>query len=186
MKRSYNIGTECYALLTTQNDSELLIPVQIILLERYVVENNNVYKVKIRDIFETDFDYIKENLSKIRLFSDIKDFNGINDITKPTLIKKSVMKQFNNKVELLTYLNGKPFLLEENFITLDKIGLKDLYMKFVKYIINYHYERLFRLTSRSFLSGTPIYEDQKDMFLKRVKSIGFGDTFEKINLDILK
>ena len=34
MARGYNIGTECYALLTSY-DAEMLLPVKIVLLEKY-------------------------------------------------------------------------------------------------------------------------------------------------------
>ena len=40
--------------------------------------------------------------------------------------------------------------------------------------------------NRSFMANTPLFENQKDMFLKRVNKIGFGDIFTKfeLNLDI--
>ena len=38
--------------------------------------------------------------------------------------------------------------------------------------------------SRTFVSNTPIYENQKDVFKKRVEKIGFGDMFEKFGIKL--
>ena len=177
MIRGYNIGTECYALLTSSTKPDFLLPIKIIILEKYSLGNNTTYKVKIRDIFETDFQYLKDNFIQVRVQKNIKGDLG-------TLIKKTPLNNINNKTELLTYLNDQPFFLEDKYITLDKEGLKDLYNKFVRYLINYHYRQLFRLMSRSFLANTPIFENQKEMFLKRVNKIGFKDIFDKFEFDL--
>lgn len=181
MIRGYNIGTECYGLLTSSNEPEVLIPVKIIILEKYSLGNNTSYKVKIRDIFETDFNFLKDKLSQIRVQRNIRGEGSTS--TKP-LIKKSQFNNISNKVELLTYLNDEPFFLESNYITLDKEGLKDLYCRFVKYLINFHFRKIFKLMNRSFLATTPIFENQKEMFLKRVNKIGFKDIFDKFEFDL--
>lgn len=178
--RSYNIGTECYALLTSTNYPEVLIPVQAVILEKYALNNKNTYKIKIKDVFETDFEYLKEYFPNIKHPTTLKESNY-----GKSLVKRDVMKSFNNKTEFLTYMSDKPFFIEENYITLDKDGLKDLYCKFVKYLINFHYQRLFQLTSRSFLANTPIYENQKNMFIKRVNKIGFEDMFKRFGVDLM-
>lgn len=178
MVRTYNIGTECYAILTCSSDPEFLLPVQIIILEKYSLGNKTTYKVKIKDIFETNFEYLKEHMFQLKLALTLKSDKP------PVFIKKSKIDSFENKTELLTYLNDKPFFLEDNYITLDKNGLKDLYYKFVKYLINYHYEKIFQLMNRSFLANTPIFENQKNMFLKRVYKIGFEDIFKKFELEL--
>ena len=54
MVRTYNIGTECYALITCPNEPEFLLPVKVILLEKYTQGERTTYKVKIREIFEND------------------------------------------------------------------------------------------------------------------------------------
>ena len=146
-------------------------------MEKYSLGNNTTYRVKIRDIFETDFNYLKDNFIQVRVQKNIKGDLG-------TLIKKTQLNSINNKTELLNYLNDQTFFLEDNYITLDKNGLRDLYNKFVRYLINYHMRQLYRLMSRSFLANTPIFENQKDMFLKRVNKIGFKDIFDKFELDL--
>lgn len=166
--------------MTTPNYPEVLIPVKIIILEKYTLNNKTTYKVRIRDIFETDFEYLKEYFPYLKLPTTLKESIGYYKV----FVKRDVMKGFNNKVELLTYLSDKSFFLEENYITLDKEGLKDLYCKFVKYLINYHYQRMFQLMSRSFMANTPVYENQKNMFLKRVNKIGFEDMFKRFGLDL--
>lgn len=182
MGRYYNVGTECYALLTSPTVPEFLLPVQILILEKYTFNNKVSYKVKIRDIYETDFEYIKKNMSNLKLSSNLKV--EVSNVKSSTLIKKSELDKLENKTELLNLLNDRPFFLEENYITLDKNGLKDLYGKFTKYLINYHYRKMFQLMSRSFLSTTPIFENQKNMFKKRVEKIGFGDMFDKFNFEL--
>lgn len=183
MRRNYNIGTECYALLTSPNDPDFLLPAKIIIIERSVAGNKNVYKVRIRDLFETDFEYLKEHFINIKYYKNLKDIIGSSGVRSP-LIKKGDLDKIENKTELLTKLNDKSFFIEDNYITLDKEGLKDLYIKFVKYLINYHYEKLFGITSRSFLGSSPIFENQKDMFKKRIEKIGFGDVFQKFELEL--
>ena len=50
MVRTYNIGTECYALITCPNEPEFLLPVKVVLLEKYTQSERTTYKVKIREI----------------------------------------------------------------------------------------------------------------------------------------
>ena len=138
MVRTYNIGTECYALLTCSSDPEFLLPVKIIILEKYSLGNRTTYKVKIRDIFETDFNYLKEHITNLKLLTTLKGDVAHSQV----FIKKSKIEKIENKTELLTYLNEKPFFLEDNYITIDKEGLKDLYYRFVKYMINFHFEKI--------------------------------------------
>lgn len=183
MRRSYSIGTECYALLTSPNDPDFLLPAKIIIVEKCVTGNKNAYKVKIRDLFETDFVYLKEHLINIKYPKNVKDVIGSNGVKNP-LLKKAEVDKIENKTELLTALNDKSFYIEDNYITLDKEGLKDLYIKFVKYLINYHYEKMFGIVSRSFIGSSPIFENQKDMFKKRIEKIGFGDVFQKFGLEL--
>ena len=64
MVRTYNIGTECYALMTTTNDADFLLPVKIVILEKKTFNNKTTYKVKIKDILEKDFKYVKDNLNQ--------------------------------------------------------------------------------------------------------------------------
>ena len=56
MVRTYNIGTECYALLISHTDPEFLLPVKIVILEKYTLNSKVTYKVKVKEIFESDFD----------------------------------------------------------------------------------------------------------------------------------
>ena len=72
----------------------------------------------------------------------------------------------------------------KRYITPDKAGLQDLYNKFVKYIINYHFKKLYQLTSRSFLANQPVYNNQKDVFIRRVENLGFGDILKKYDLKL--
>ena len=46
MVRTYNIGTECYALITCPNEPEFLLPVKVVLLEKYTQGERTTYKVK--------------------------------------------------------------------------------------------------------------------------------------------
>ena len=100
------------------------------------------------------------------------------------LIKKADLDQMNTMKEITDHVSSKAFYLEENYITIDKEGLKDLYIKFVKYLINYHYKKLYKLTSKSFLAGTPLFENQMEVFMRRVNKLGFGDYFERNNIKI--
>ena len=59
MVRTYNIGTECYALITSPSEPEFLLPVKIILLEKYTLNSRVTYKVKIKDILENDIKFLK-------------------------------------------------------------------------------------------------------------------------------
>ena len=45
-------------------------------------------------------------------------------------------------------------------------------------------KKLYDLMSRNFIANTPIFENQKDMFKKRIEKIGFGDMFQKYNLNL--
>ena len=178
MVRTYNIGTEFYALITCPNEPEFLLPVKVILLEKYTQGERTTYKVKIREIFENDINYLKEHFSSVRVQMNLKSAN----IT--SLLKKVEVESVKTISELIQKLNDKPFYLEDNYIVPDKTGLIDLYNKFVKYIINYHFKKLYQLTSRSFISGQPIFNNQKDVFLRRVERLGFGDMFQKYDLKL--
>lgn len=178
MVRTYNIGTECYALITCVNEPEFLLPVKVVLLEKYTLNSRTTYKVKIKEIFETDIKFLKEHFGSVRVSTNLKSAN----IT--TLLRKSEVESVNSLSELIQKLNDKPFYLEDNYITPDKDGLVDLYNKFVKYIINYHFRKLYQLTSRTFLANQPVFENQKDMFKKRVEKLGFGDMFQKYDLKL--
>ena len=178
MVRTYNIGTECYALIICPNEPEFLLPVKVILLEKYTQGERTTYKVKIREIFENDINYLKEHFSSVRVQMNLKSAN----IT--SLLKRTEVESVKTISELIQKLNDKPFYLEDNYIVPDKTGLIDLYNKFVKYIINYHFKKLYQLMSRSFISGQPIFNNQKDVFLRRVERLGFGDMFQKYDLKL--
>jgi len=178
MVRTYNIGTECYAIITSPNEPEFLLPVKIVLLEKYTQAERTTYKVKIREIFETDINYLKEHFSNVKVSTNLKTFN------LTTLLRKGELDSIKTMSELIQKLNDKPFYLEDNYIVPDKIGLVDMYNKFVKYIINYHFRKLFQLTSRSFLANQPVFNNQKDLFLRRVENLGFGDVLKKYDLKL--
>ena len=151
---------------------------KVILLEKYTLGDRTTYNVKIRDIFENDINYLKEHFSSVKVSMSLIT----NNIT--ALLKKPEVESVKTISELIQKLNDKPFYLEDNYIVPDKTGLIDLYNKFVKYIINYHFKKLYQLTSRSFISGQPIFNNQKDVFLRRVERLGFGDIFQKYDLKI--
>lgn len=178
MIRTYNIGSECYALITSTSEPEFLLPTKVVILEKYTLNQKTTYKVKIREIFETNLDYLKEHIGSVRVSLNLKSDS------KSALIKKNEIDSSNSMSELIQKLNDHPFFLEDNYITQSKDALVELYNKFVKYIINYHFRKLYQLTSRSFLANQPVFENQKDMFKKRVERIGFGDMFEKYNLKL--
>ena len=178
MVRTYNIGTECYALVTSVNEPEFLLPTKVVLLEKYTQGERTTYKVKIREIFENDINYLKEHFSSIRVTTNLKSTNFT------TLLKKNELESIKTMSELIQKLNDKPFYLEDNYIVPDKIGLVDLYNRFVRYIINYHYRKLFQLTSRGFLANQPVFNNQKDVFIRRVENLGFGDIFKKYDLKL--
>ena len=52
MVRTYNIGTECYALITSTSEPEFLLPVKVVILEKYTLNDSATYKVKIKEIYE--------------------------------------------------------------------------------------------------------------------------------------
>ena len=147
MARGYNIGTECYALLTSVYDAEMLLPVKIVLLEKYSIHDRMTYKVKIREIFESNFELLKEHLVGFKVSANLKSENKI------VLIKKADLDSVKEMSGLMEFIKDKEFFLEENYITMDKDGLYDLYDRFVKYLINYHYKRLYQIMSRSFLAN---------------------------------
>lgn len=178
MVRTYNIGTECYGLITSPNEPEFLLPVKIVLLEKYTQGSRTTYKVKIREIFETDINFLKEHFGSVKVSMNLKSAN------LTTLLRKDVVESVKTMSELIQKLNDRPFYLEDNYITPDKIGLQDLYNKFVKYIINYHFRKLYQLTSRSFLANQPVYNNQKDVFIRRVENLGFGDVLKKYDLKL--
>ena len=178
MVRTYNIGTECYALITSPNEPEFLLPVRVVLLEKYTTNTRTTYKVKIREIFETDLNYLKEHFGSVKVSMNLKSAN------LTTLLRRSQVDSINSMSELIQKLNDRPFYLEDNYIVPDKTGLVDLYNKFVKYIINYHFRKLYQLTSRSFLANQPVYNNQKDVFIRRVERLGFGDMLNRYDLKL--
>lgn len=178
MVRTYNIGTECYALITCPNEPEFLLPVKVVLLEKYTQGGRTTYKVRIKEIFENDINYLKEHFGSIKVSMNLKSAN----IT--TLLRKGDVDSVKTMSELIQKLNDRTFYLEDNYIVPDKIGLVDLYNKFVKYIINYHFRKLYQLTSRGFLANQPVFNNQKDVFLRRVENLGFGDVFRKYDLKL--
>ena len=178
MVRTYNIGTECYGLITSPNEPEFLLPVKIVLLEKYTQGERTTYKVKIRDIFETDIKFLKEHFGSVKVSMNLKSAN------LTTLLRKGEVESVNTMSELIQKLNDKAFYLEDNYITPDKAGLQDLYNRFVKYIINYHFRKLYQLMSRNFLVNQPVYNNQKDIFIRRVENLGFGDIFRKYDLKL--
>ena len=178
MVRTYNIGTECYALITSNNEPEFLLPVKVVLLEKYTQNSTTTYKVKIREILENDIKYLKEHFGSVKVSMNLKSAN------LTTLLRRPEVESVNTMSELIQKLNDRPFYLEDNYIVPDKLGLVDLYNKFVKYIINYHFRKLYQLTSRRFLINQPIFNDQKDVFLRRVEQLGFGDVFRKYDLKL--
>lgn len=178
MVRTYNIGAECYAIITSPNEPEFLLPVKIVLLEKYTQAERTTYKVKIREIFETDINYLKEHFGNVKVSTNLKTLN------LTTLLRKGELDSIKTMSELIQKLNDKPFYLEDNYIVPDKVGLVDMYNKFVKYIINYHFRKLFQLTSRSFLANQPVFNNQKDLFLRRVENLGFGDVLKKYDLKL--
>ena len=107
MRRIYNIGTECYGLIIPANEPDFLLPVKIILLEKYSMGERILYKVKIKDILEPNIDYIKDHIMSVRVQTNIKSIN-INN-----LLKRNEVDEINTMSELLQKLNEKPFYLEE-------------------------------------------------------------------------
>lgn len=178
MTRTYNVGTECYAILSSVTDPEFMLPIKIVILEKHTFNERTTYKVKIRDIYETDFELLREHLMGMKVSCNLRTEN------KVQLVRKDELKEMKGMGDLLSKLDKKPFFIEDVFVTLDKEGLYDMYNRFVKYIINYHYKRLYTLCSRSFLANQPVFENQKEMFRKRVESIGFGDMFKRYNLKL--
>lgn len=178
MIRTYNIGSECYALITCTNEPEFLLPTKVVILEKYTLNNKTTYKVKIKEIYESSIEYLKEHFGNIKVSLNLKSE------ARTVLLKKNELDSVNTMSELIQKLNNKAFFLEDNYISPSKEGLVDLYNRFVKYIINYHFRRLYQLTSRSFLINQPVFENQKDMFKRRVEKIGFGDMFEKYGLKL--
>lgn len=178
MISTLEIGTQCYGLLISPYDPEFLLPIQIKIMDKFVKEEQVYYKVKVLDMLETNFRMLKDHLPAFKVCrkkgSDIKS----------TLIKKADFDSLYCKDDVIKLLEKDYFFIEGNFVRVDKDGLKELYNDFVKYIINYHYKRLYDLTSRSFLANTPVFENQKDMFEKRVKKIGFGDMFDKYGIKL--
>lgn len=178
MTRSYNIGTECFALITSPNEPECLLPTKVVILDKYIMGEKVLYKVRIKEVYEDDMNFLKEHIPDIKVQTNIKSASVV------SLVKRNKLENINTKGELLQELNDKQFYIEDNYVTLDKEGLEDLYNKFVKYIINYHYRKLYQLTSRSFLRNQYIYNDQKDVFKRRVERLGFGDMFQKYELKL--
>jgi hypothetical protein len=178
MKRTYNIGSECYAIITSANEPEFLLPVKVVLLEKFSMGEKTIYKVKIREILENDINFLKEHFGNVKVSTNLKSFN------LTTLLRKSEVDSVKTLSELVQKLNDKSFYLEDNYIVPDKSGLVDMYNKFVKYIINYHFRKLYQLTSRGFLANQPVFNNQKELFIRRVENFGFGDVFKKYDLKL--
>ena len=178
MVRTYNIGTECYALVTTPSEPEFLLPVKVVLLEKYTQGGRTTYKVKIREILENDINFLKEHFGSVKVTMNLKS------ASLTTLLRRNEVDSVNTMSELLQKLSDKAFYLEDNYIFPDKSGLVDIYNKFVKYIINYHFRKLYQLTSRTFLANQPVFNNQKDVFIRRVEGLGFGDIFKKYDLKL--
>ena len=101
MVRTYNIGTECYALITCPNEPEFLLPVKVILLEKYTQGERTTYKVKIREIFESDINYLKEHFSSVKVSMSLKTNNITALLKKPEVesvktISELIQKHNNN------------------------------------------------------------------------------------------
>ena len=99
MVRTYNIGTECYALITSTSEPEFLLPVKVVILEKYTLNDSATYKVKIKEIYETNFSYLKEHFGIIRMPISMKSENRI------TLLKKLELESTNSMSELIQKLN---------------------------------------------------------------------------------
>ena len=102
MVRTYNIGTECYALVTSPNEPEFLLPVKVVLLEKYTQGDRTTYKVKIREIFENDINYLKEHFINVKVSMSLKTAN------LTTLLRKSEVDSVNSMSELIQKLNEAP------------------------------------------------------------------------------
>ena len=111
MVRTYNIGTECYALIVPTNEPEFLLPVKVVLLEKYTQGSRTTYKVKIREIFENDINYLKEHFGSVRVSMNLKSANFT------TLLKRTEVESVKTMSELIQKLNDRPFYLEDNYIT---------------------------------------------------------------------
>lgn len=171
--RRYNIGMECYGLLTSPFEPDVLLPVKIVILEKFAIGDRMTYKVKIKEILEMDLNFIKEHIPNFKVITSMKPIN------RTPLLKKTDVDSVNTVSELIQKLNDRYFFLEDNYMTPDRIGLEDLYNKFVKYILNYHLRMMHMVMGRSFLSKYPIYNNQKDVFMRRIERLGFGDMFQK-------
>jgi hypothetical protein len=109
--------------------------------------------------------------------------NGTRD-TRNSLLKKDVIEGLNDMSDLIIALKKKFIYLNENYICTSISELHDLYDRFVKYIINYHYEQIYKLTNRTFLANSPIYENDKENYKKKINNIGFKNEFDRYGLKI--
>jgi hypothetical protein len=104
--------------------------------------------------------------------------------TRNSLLKKDVIEGLNDMSDLIIALKKKFIYLNENYICTSISELHDLYDRFVKYIINYHYEQIYKLTNRTFLANSPIYENDKENYKKKINNIGFKNEFDRYGLKI--
>ena len=109
MVRTFNIGTECYAVLNSVTDPEFLLPIKIVILEKHTFNERTTYKVKIKDIYETDFNLLKEHLIGLKVSCNLRT-------EKMQLIKKTEIEELKGMGELLTILDKRPFFIEDVLI----------------------------------------------------------------------
>ena len=166
------LKNELLLLLNTHVDDNNL---KSISQELDVILSNYEVETRKTDIVLYNFE-IPET---VKIYIVTKKISGLSE--KSLYLYNIVLNDFFQTIQKL---NDKAFYLEDNYIVPDKTGLIDLYNKFVKYIINYHFKKLYQLTSRSFISGQPIFNNQKDVFLRRVERLGFGDMFQKYDLKL--
>lgn len=178
MIKSLNIGINCYALLTSYTDPEFLIPAMVKIYGKEFNGEEVLYKVEILEIYENNFKLLKEHLLNFKVcMSATRD-------TRNSLLKKDVIEGLNDMGDLIIALKKKFIYLNENYICTSISELHDLYDRFVKYIINYHYEQIYKLTNRTFLANSPIYENDKENYKKKINNIGFKNEFDKYGLKI--
>ena len=110
MARGFNIGTECYALLTSSYDAEMLLPVKVVLLEKYSIHDRITYKVKIKEIFESNFELLKEHLVGFKVSVNLKSENKI------VLIKKCDLETVKEMSGLMELIKDKEFFWKKTIL----------------------------------------------------------------------
>ena len=177
-KRKITNDINCYALLTSYTDPEFLIPAMVKIYGKTFNGEEVLYKVEILEIYENNFKLLKEHLLNFKVcMSATRD-------TRNSLLKKDVIEGLNDMSDLIIALKKKFIYLNENYICTSISELHDLYDRFVKYIINYHYEQIYKLTNRTFLANSPIYENDKENYKKKINNIGFKNEFDRYGLKI--